>query len=116
MLNGFYAGYMSAEGYGLALFVFKKNHIVGSDAGGVKFDGKFEMDLKSKEYVGDVEVSAPPNTDLIQGVNSGPRGLTYKVKFTMPENFLESPFIKVTTPFGAVNIRLEKLRDLGDAE
>ncbi|RWM57438.1 hypothetical protein [Mesorhizobium sp.] len=115
MLDGFYVGYMSADGYGVVLFVFKGKAIVGVDAGGVKFDGNFDQDPATKAYSGKISVDAPPNIDLIQGINTGPNGLKYEVPFTMPENFLEAPFIKITTPFGAVNVKLEKLRDLGDA-
>lgn len=115
MLDGFYVGYMTADGYGVVLFVFRGNALVGVDAGGVKFDGSFLQNAISKAYEGKITVNAPPNINLIQGVNTGPDGLVYEVPFSMPENFLEAPFIKVSTPYGAVNIKLEKLRDLGDA-
>ncbi|OCJ63477.1 hypothetical protein A6U97_13410 [Agrobacterium tumefaciens] len=114
MLDGFYVGYMSADGYGVVLFVFKGNNIVGVDAGGVKFDGSYTQDLTTNSFKGNITVDAPPNIDLIQGINTGPNGLKYEVPFSMPENFLEAPFIRVDTPFGPVNIKLEKLRDLGD--
>lgn len=113
MLDGFYVGYMTANGYGVVLFVFKGDTIVGVDAGGVKFDGNFNQDTDTKAYRGKITVDAPPNIDLVQGVSSGANGLRYEVPFTMPENFLSAPFIKVDTPFGPVNIKLEKLRDLG---
>jgi hypothetical protein len=115
MIDGFYVGYMSAQGYGVVLFIFRKNRLVGTDVGGVRFDGKFASD-SAGSYSGNVTVKAPPNVELIQGVNSGPNGLTYDVPFSLPSNFLEAPFIKIATPFGAVNIKLEKLRDLGEAE
>lgn len=114
MLDGFYVGYMSADGYGVVLFVFKNSNIVGVDAGGVSFDGFFTQDSATKGYSGKIKIQAPPNTDLIQGINSGPSGLTYEVPFTIPENFLDVPFITIRTPFGKVNIKMEKLRDLGD--
>ena len=116
MLDGFYVGYLtSAQSYGVAMFVFRGSNIVGVDGGGVKFDGNFLQDKTSGNYSGKITVDAPPNIDLVQGVSTGPTGLKYEVPFTMPPNFLDAPFIKVDTPFGAVNIRLEKLRDLGAA-
>lgn len=115
MLDGFYVGYMSADGYGVVLFVFRGSNIVGVDAGGVKFDGTYAQDSATNSFRGKITVNAPPNIDLVQGINTGPNGLTYEVPFSMPENFLEAPFIRVDTPFGPVNIKLEKLRDLGDA-
>lgn len=114
MLDGFYVGYMTSNGYGVVLFVFRGNTIVGVDAGGVKFDGTFSRDETTKAHRGMVTVDAPPNINLVQGVHTGVNGLKYEVPFSLPENFLSAPFIKVDTPFGAVNIKLEKLRDLGD--
>ncbi|HCH72309.1 MAG TPA: hypothetical protein DFK19_10300 [Ochrobactrum sp.] len=115
MLDGFYVGYMTADGYGVVLFVFRGASIVGVDAGGVKFDGTYAQDSVTKAYQGKIRVEAPPNIELVQGVNTGANGLSYEVPFSMPENFLEAPFIRVDTPFGPVHIKLEKLRDLGDA-
>ena len=112
MLDGFYVGYMTGKGYGVVLFVFRGNTIVGVDAGGVKFDGKYTFNSENSLYSGEVTVSAPPNSELVQGIQTGPAGITYKVPFSMPENFLNEPYIKVETPFGSVNVRLEKLRDL----
>jgi hypothetical protein len=113
MLDGFYVGYMSGQGYGVVLFVFKGNSIVGVDAGGVKFDGNFEKDGETKEYRGKVTVSAPPNIELIQGIRTGDTGLKYDVSFALSENFTELPFARIDTPLGPVNIKLEKVRDLG---
>lgn len=116
-MDGFYVGYMTAvDGYGVVLFVFKGEKIVGADAGGVKFDGTFKQEQVTGVYEGSIVVSAPPNIKLVQGVETGPTGLKYEVPFTMPSNFLAAPFITVSTPFGTVNVKLEKLRDMGAIE
>lgn len=115
MLDGFYIGYMSGQGYGVALFVFRKPNIVGVDATGVTFDGNYNIDPKDGSLFGTMTIKVPPNIDLIQGGNTGPEGLIYKVTLSIPENFLDAPFIHVDTPFGPVNVKLEKLRDLGGA-
>jgi hypothetical protein len=117
MLDGFYVGYFSAiSGYGVVLFIFKDQHIVGADAGGVKFDGNYLEDRNTGNLSGIISIDAPPNVDLVQGVNTGPLGLKYEVPFTLPRDFLEEPYISMSTPFGQVNVKLEKLRDLGAAE
>jgi hypothetical protein len=116
MLDGFYVGYMSGKGengYGIVLFVIKQNNIVGVDAGGVKFDGTYSEDKEKGGYSGHMKVVAPPNIQLIQGINTGPSGLTYEVPLFMPANFVELPSFRVDTPLGPVNVRLERLRDLG---
>ncbi len=115
MIDGFYVGYVSAENYGVLMFVLKDDKLVGVDAGGVKFDGTIEQDPDTKVYSGTVKVTAPPNVDLVQGINTGPDGLTYETSLSLPENFLDAPFIDLNTPLGPVNIKLEKLRDLGAA-
>lgn len=116
MLDGFYVGYLtSVHGYGVVMFVFHGTDIVGVDAASVKFDGTFSVDENTGSFSGNIKVDAPPNIELLQGISSGSAGLRYEVPFTLPKNFLEAPFIKLETPFGPVNIRLEKLRDLGAA-
>lgn len=115
MIDGFYLGYMSAVGgYGVVLFVFKDNIIVGADAGGVKFDGTYTANEDDTTYKGSIRITAPANINLVQGQSTGSDGLTYSVDFSMPHNFLSQPFITVSTPFGNVNVKLEKIRDMGD--
>lgn len=113
--EGFYLGYVSAEnGFGIILLVFKDNKIIGADAGGIKFDGFFENNSVSDFYKGSIKVDAPPNVQLVQGINTGPDGLTYTVPIDLPKNFLNDPYVSLKTPLGALNIKLEKIRDLGD--
>lgn len=115
MIDGFYLGYMSAVGgYSVVLFVFKDNVIVGADAGGVKFDGAYTLNPDSGSYNGSIKVTAPANITLVQGKTTGEDGLTYNVNFSMPENFLNQPFITIATPYGSVNVKLEKIRDMGN--
>jgi len=112
-MDGFYVGYMSATaGYGVVLFVLRDREIVGVDAGGVRFDGEYEDDPETGGFKGRILITVPPNTSLVQGVNSGPSGMNYSTNFKMPPDFLEVPFIKITTPLGEVNVKLEKLREL----
>lgn len=111
-LDGFYAGYMSSPtAYGFALFVFRQGAIVGVDGGGVKFDGTYATNVDG-EYVGSMNVDAPPNISLIQGISTGSAGLKYSMPLILPKNFIELPFMKIETPFGPVHVRLERLRDL----
>jgi hypothetical protein len=114
MLDGFYVGYMSSVGYGVALFVFRDGHIVGVDAGGVKFDGTYKFDEAQNSYLGHVTIDIPPNTTVIQGQTMGTQGLKYTTNLALPANFLAEPFFQVSTPLGTVNVKMEKLRDLGD--
>lgn len=112
-LNGFYAGYfMGAQGPGLGLFVFKDGVIVGVDAGGVEFDGHYEISDEDGTCSGDIKVKAPPNVTLIQGHVVGPEGLTYTVPIRLPPDFAQKPYVRVETPIGPVNVSLKRVRNL----
>ena len=109
-IDGFYAGYFTGlSGSGMAMFILSSGVIVGADNAGVKFDGKYSK-VDTGGFAGSVTVSAPPNVNLIQGVTSGAAGLTYAVPFEFSPDFVEEPFIKISTPMGPVNVKLVKLR------
>lgn len=111
-INGFYTGYMSGVGgNGVALFVFRDGAIVGADMGGVQFDGQYTQN-ENGAYEGTVAVSVPPGVTVIQGVTAPPAGLRYEVPLSIPQDFVHSPYIEISTPLGAVNARLSKIRDL----
>lgn len=111
-LNGFYAGFFTGtEDSGLAMFVFHDGKIVGADFAGVLFDGKITT-LTDDEYLGRVAVKAPPDSNLIQGVNTGPTGVTYEVDIALPLDFVQRPYVIINTPLGPVNVRFEKIREL----
>lgn len=111
MIDGYYAGYMTAAaGNGMALFVFDQGSLVGADLGGVLFDGTYRQE-PSGAWVGSVRVKVPPGVTVIQGVTAPPGGLAYEVGLSLPENFLESPFLELTTPLGPVTMKLVKVRE-----
>ncbi len=110
--NGIYVARMSAvEGEGLAILVFLNGKITGVDAGEVKFDGTYQ-DLPDGSVLGSVTVAAPAGGTLIQGVSTGPSGLSYSVDFRLPEDFERLPYIRFDTPLGPVNGRISLLRAL----
>jgi hypothetical protein len=110
--EGFYAGYMTGtDGQGFAMFVFLNGVIVGTDALGVSFDGKYKI-LKTGELVGDVTVTVPPNGTVIQGVTSGPSGMTYNVPVKFGVKDFDLDFIELSTPLGPINLVMKKLRGM----
>lgn len=111
--EGFYATYMSAsDGQGFAMFVFSNNVIVGADPLGVKFDGTYEA-CDDGSLVGRVTVTVPPGGTVIQGASAGPNGMTYEVPISFEAGAFSLDFVKLETPLGPVNIRMNKLRDVG---
>jgi hypothetical protein len=110
--NGIYAARMSAvEGEGLAILVFLDGLITGVDASEVKFDGSY-LPMADGSVSGSVTVVAPAGGTLIQGVSTGPSGLTYTVDFRLPKDFESLPYIRFNTPLGPVNGKISLLRAL----
>jgi hypothetical protein len=113
-LNGFYAGFMSGSAdQGLAVFVFRNGVIVGADFAGTTFDGSIHEKNADGGLVCSMRVSLPPNGTTVQGVEIGPDGITYEIEFTLPADFEQRSFFNVATPLGSVNVKLQKVRELG---
>jgi hypothetical protein len=112
-IEGFYAGYFTGEaGHGLGLFVFNNGTIVGIDALGVRFDGTYRIIEAGTGFSVSVTVTAPAGGQLVQGTSTGDTGLIYNVDATLPVDIENSSFLTLPTPFGAVNVRLKKLRGM----
>lgn len=110
-LDGIYVAYMAgAEGNGFGMFAFRQGVIAGADPIGVMFDGAYKC--LSDSYLATVTVKVPAGGTVIQGVSSGPSGITYEVEFRLPDSFEEQEFHRVETPLGPVNIRFKRLRSL----
>ena len=80
------------------------------DAGAFQYDGNI-IEIEDKYRV-EATVIMPPQSISILGISTGQDGLGYKVAFELPKDFLDQPFVPITTPYGPVNMRLVKLRDL----
>ena len=111
-IDGIYTCYMAgAEGNGFAMFVFRSGNICGADPLGVKFDGKYNLQADDV-YAVEVTVSVPQGGLVVQGVSSGPSGITYTVNLSLTADFAEKDFVEVPTPLGPVNARFQKVRGL----
>jgi hypothetical protein len=112
-INGFYAAYVTGSaGQGFAMLVFRSGTIVGVDAAGGKYDGSYRN--TERGLIVKLNVFVPPNTYLVQGLNSGPQGHTEELEFQIPDDFLSQPFIRITPKHGPINVKLVKLRELDD--
>jgi hypothetical protein len=113
-LNGFYAGFMSGSAdQGLAVFVFRNGIIVGADFAGTTFDGSIREKSADGGLTCSMRVSLPPNGTTVQGIETGPNGTSYEIEFVLPADFEQRPFFNVATPLGSVNVKLQKVRELG---
>jgi hypothetical protein len=112
-VDGIYAAYMTGvSGQGFGMFVFQEGAITGADPLGVMFDGVYTAEQNSEKITGSVTVRVPPGGTVIQGVTSGPSGMTYEVPLVLDRDFDQVNFLKIETPLGPVNIKLNKLRAL----
>jgi hypothetical protein len=110
-MNGIYLGYMTGMyGNGLALILIREGVIVGADAGGMMLDGSYSS--AGHGYHVKVAISIPPGCVTIHGIPSGEKGLRYEVEANVPSNLESVPFLTFPTPFGPVNCRFKKIRDV----
>ncbi|HEX8645157.1 MAG TPA: hypothetical protein VF702_14705 [Allosphingosinicella sp.] len=114
--NGIYNAYMTgAEGQGFAMLVFLDGVIAGSDAQGTLFDGTYEEDAEGM-LTGVVRTTVSGGESVIQGTTAGPAGLFYDVAIQVKLADLAADFIQIPTPLGPVNVKLEKIRPLGEQQ
>lgn len=112
IINGIYSAQMSAvAGEGLVVLVMNEGVLTGVDTGQVLFDGVY-VTANDGSISGNVTIKAPPGGTLIQGVATGPTGLTYSTAFHIPSDFETKPFLRFETPFGPVNAKLQLLRPI----
>ncbi|MEH3157565.1 MAG: hypothetical protein PGN08_00815 [Sphingomonas taxi] len=110
-IEGIYAGYMTgSEGSGFSMFVFLDGVVTGIDPLGVKFDGSYCTNGGTFEI--DIKVTVPSGGTVIQGASAGSSGIVHNVKTSIDLNAAENGFVRIDTPIGPVNLRLQKLRDI----
>lgn len=109
-VDGFYSSLFSGKaGEGSAMFILSDGVLTGADPLGVCFDGHYEAD-PGGGFSGRVTVKVPPGAEVVQGVTSGPDGITYEVDVKIPADFASKPFISLATPLGPVNFKLTYIR------
>lgn len=115
-IEGFYLAYATGlQGNGVIMFVVMGGKIVGADIMGVRFDGTYTPTQDGGGFDAIIKITAPAGQTLIQGISTGPVGLTYEVKTFLPHDLESVDFLKIPTQFGSVNARFQKLRGLSDA-
>lgn len=110
-IEGIYSAYMTGvDGNGFSMFIFSRGIVVGADPLGVKFEGIYER--LEDGYSAQIVVSVPSNGTVIQGVSSGATGFEYKVSLKLQDGFEREDFVRIETPLGPVNLKLELLKAL----
>jgi hypothetical protein len=111
MDKALYVAYLTgAAGQTMALIYIGGGIIAGIDVGTMQYDGSYAV-RPDGSLEGTVEYVTPSGTTLITGV-----GLSTPTKVPMrlhlPASFADGRVITFETPFGKVNARFEKLKDL----
>jgi hypothetical protein len=111
-MDGFYAAYLTGRGGNtVVLLAIKSNSIVGVDAGGLKYDGNVEP-TTGGAFKFQVKYILPPGTPLITGMGGVATPTPVSLDFTVPPDFTSGTIVTIQTPFGPVNAKMSKLRDL----
>ena len=115
-INGYYVSYMAGKnGQSIVFFVIENGSITGVDPHGTTFDAILSLDESGQYLVGTCSVSTPPRVSTITGVETGETGIRYELPIQLPRDFLSIPFVRIETPYGPVNVKLEKVRNLPNA-
>jgi len=112
-IEGFYIVYVAgAESNGILMLMLSDGQIAGADPFGVVLDGSYALSEDQSQYQVRIKVVSPPGGRLIQGIDSGPSGLTYEITSALPLAPQSLDFVELSTPLGKVNARFKKLRGL----
>jgi hypothetical protein len=111
-MDGFYVAYLTGRGgNSVLLFAIKSATVIGVDVGGMHFDGRVEKAANGTISF-HIEYVVNPGTPLITGVGGVATATPVAIDFTAPVDFAEGVTVGVQTPFGPVNAKISKLRDL----
>ena len=111
-MNGFYAAFLTGKnGNSILLFVIRDGVVVGVDAGGMKYDGRVSRSEGGRHKL-HLTYTIPPGLPMITGL--GPVALPTPVSLDvdLPPEFDSGVVVGIQTPFGPVNAKINKLRDL----
>lgn len=115
-IDGFYIAYITGvEGNGIVMIVMTNGMIVGADPLGVVLDGEYKISSDRTHYDARLAVKAPAGGKLLQGVHTGPDGISYEMQAALPLNLEAQDYLELGTPLGKLNVRFKKLRSIGNA-
>ena len=115
MPEGMYlATYTGTADAGFAVLVFQHGKIFGMDVGRVAYDGTYKPTGTPGQVAIHLKLSVPAGVPLVMGVPAKPVPYSFEID---PQviNTKGASSVPVVTPFGTVNAKLERLRDIPDA-
>lgn len=112
-MDGFYIAYLTGSaGTSVLVFVLLNGKMVGADIGGMKYDGTIEANADGSGYKCSIVYVVPAGRALITGVPPSRTPTAVPLSMDLPREFADGRVITIETPFGAVNARFERVRDI----
>lgn len=112
MQKALYAAYFTGNhGNSIGLFYIDDANLLGIDVGGMKYDGRLEIN-EGGGLSGVVQFVMPAEAQLVTGVAGRGTPTKIQVPLKLPQNFDDGRVLRIDTPVGAVNVRFEKIREL----
>lgn len=112
MLDGIYSiTFRGRDDWGMGMLILQDGSILGADAGGVQYDGKY-VETKSDVKVA-FTMTVPPGATLVQGTKAQSSAYKITVEETLPvAAFDNSQPVLLSLPPGPVNVIFRCLRRL----
>lgn len=112
MSDGIYSiTFRGASDWGMGMLILQRGIVVGSDAGGVQYDGAYQDVGDSISFR--ITMTVPPGVPLVQGIPTRPQTYTVPIEVTIPKRAIESSQpILLQLPPGPVNVIFRRLRSL----
>jgi hypothetical protein len=104
--------YTGVAGSGFGLVMLREGTIVGADAAGGIYDGRYSLEDDGRRVAGKVQLQVPPDTGLVTGAASGPAPALLEIPLSLPADLGGGKVVPVNTTTGPVNVIFRKLRDV----
>lgn len=109
MTEGIYQiNFAGSAGEGTGVLVLTNGRIVGTDAGGVDYDGTYQANALSTDA--SIRCTVRPGTELVTGVPAQSQAYSFDINATVPPGGSGVTIVK--TPFGDVRVNIRYLRSL----
>ena len=115
MREGFYSLIFTGVtgDFGMGVIALDTDTIIGADAAGGLYDGKYEYNTQTKMLDAKQTLTIPAGVALVTGVPAQAQEWSFDFNFSFPRETTETPVL-VTTPVGPVNVILRFLRPFPD--
>jgi len=113
--NCFYAIYYTGvAGSGFGIVSLFDGIILGVDAAGGKYDGKYFINDETSELEGDLHLEVPAGAHLVTGIPAQKESLTLNIPLKLSKDLGKEQPMLIETSSGPVNVIFKLLREFPD--